>query len=425
MLERQNARAWFTWLLTSLFYSFQFFLRSAPNALSDQLMADFSIDATMLGLLSAAYYIPYSILQIPVGIALDVFGPKKILRIGTFVCVIGGLLFSFATTFPVAIAGRFFIGLGAAVSFIGSIRINSLWFSHARLAFAIGLLSAVGKLGGSAANALLPILVPKVPSWSHVIWVLCLCGFVLVGLIWLFVKNGPGDTFSPVIKTMSVKELKPQVFTVLKTPMVWMMGIYGYALYLTLSVFSDTYSINFLTERLHTSRSMAGSISSVVLMGSAVGASVLSYFSDKFRQRRPFLRFCSLITLLLSSLVFFGPPLPVWVMTVTLFALGFCSGGQVLVFVVAAESVPFQLTGIAVGVTNSILMMGGALHNPLIGFLMNWFWDGKQEKGHPIYSLLDYRIAFSSISICFAMAFVLSLIMKESHPERDLSAVER
>lgn len=418
-MQRSTTKwAFLIWGMTSLFYGFQFFLRSAPNAMSAQLMQEFHIDASMLGLLSAAYYVPYSMLQIPIGITLDLCGPKKVLRVGTVLCVLGALLFSIAPNFFTACCGRSLIGMGAAVSFIGSVRMNSLWFSSAYLAFATGLLSAMGKLwGGAASNFFLPYLMQKIASWNVVIWALCGWGTFLTLLIWLLVRNGPKDNFTPAIQVISLKGIHEEFTKVLRNPTIWEVGIYGYALYLVLSVFADTYSIDFLCKKLNIMRDKAGFFALWVPVGSAVGASVLSYLSDRLKKRKIFLQCASFSTLFFSSVLFFGPTFPDSVMIAILFSLGFFSGGQVLIFAVAQESMPVRFAGMATGTTNALLMASGAIHNPLVGWLLTRAWDGKSLNGNHLYTLGNYQFAFSSLTFFFALAFVISLFVKETHPK--------
>ena len=157
-----------TWALVSGFYAFQFFLRSTLNPMSQVLMKDFGVNVQDISYLSAAYYIPYVWLQIPLGGMLDRWGPKLVLRWGTIVCVCGALIFAHTSSFVWAFVGRFFIGAGGAASLIGSIRMNSLWLSASSLAFATGLLSGLGKIGGSAANGLLPMWLAG-SSWHEVL----------------------------------------------------------------------------------------------------------------------------------------------------------------------------------------------------------------------------------------------------------------
>lgn len=415
-----SSRFWppFMWLITSLFYSFQFFLRSAPNPLAEVLKQEFMIDAKGFGFLCSAYYISYAFLQIPLGIALDIWGPKKILRIGTILCVMGGLLFGFSTSFGMAVVGRFLIGTGAAVSFIGSIRMNSLWFSSAYLAFAVGLLSAMGKLaGGAAANAFLPKLIKAMPSWHMAIGLLCAIGGILTILVWIFVKNGPQDHFVSSMKKINFKVLGGEILRVAQLPIVWAMGFYGYSLYLTLSVFGDSYSTGFLRKVMPLSDEGLGNLSSLVMVGSAFGAATLSYLSDRFKQRLLFLRVSASMTLILSSLVFFVTGHSLIVMQMLLFSWGFFSGGQILIFVVSAESSPKGLSGMATGLTNALLMAGGAFHNPLFGYLLEFFRKGKTDlNGLPLYAIEDYQRSFLSFTFCFIVAFVISFLIKESHP---------
>ena len=403
-----------TWMICSLFYSFQFFLRSSPNAMGPSLMAHFSIGIEEISWFSAMYFVSYSLLQVPLGVALDVWGPKSTLRIGTIICTGGAVLFVLSPTFGCALLARMLIGMGAAASFIGSIRMSTLWFSPQYLAFSIGLLSAVGKMGSALALKVLPYLLEYGYSWQWVIGLLCVVGTVLTFFVWVFLKNGPQDVFRGVSSTPSWSIIRQESWSVLKKPIVWAMGIYGYSMYLVLSVLSDTYSIGFLSSSLNISKEYAGSLCSWAPIGSAIGASLISFLSDHFKQRKLFLRICSCMTLLISSWIFYGPALPATIVGVLFFILGVVSSGQILIFAIVAESFPSRLTGISIGITNALLMLGGAIHNPLVGDILT-LRSGKLG-GEP--QLMDYRLAFSTLTVCFLLASIISFFSKETHPSK-------
>lgn len=407
--------AWMTWLITSLFYAFQFFLRSSPNAMSDQLMATFQIDAQMLGIFTAVYYWMYASLQIPIGILLDVWGPKRLLRLGTTLCVFGAVVFSFAPTLAIALGGRALIGAGAAVSFIGSIRMNTLWFPPAQMAFIIGLLSSMGKCGGALANACLPWLISTMGSWQVVLATLCGLGTVAMILIWIFVKNGPQDTFVSAVPNFAT--LKREFTGVALSSLIWKVGIYGYAMYLTLSVFSDTYSIAFLKQLLDIPTETAGNMASLVPLGSCLGAAIISYTSDYVKKRLIFLRISAFLTFACSSFIFFFPSPPTSLIAIALFLFGFFSGGQILVYAVATEGMPPYLAGMATGMVNAILMLGGSLHNPLVGTIIKGLWNGSYTATHaPLYTLSNYRWGLASLSVFFFIAVLLAFYIPETHP---------
>lgn len=408
--------AFFTWLITALFYSFQFFLRAAPNSLQDQLMKEFSLNSVQFGLFASAYYWSYSLLQIPVGTALDILGPKKMLRIGTTVCVLGAVIFGLSSNFPMALFGRFLLGAGAAVSFIGSVRMNTIWISSTFLAFAIGSLTAVGKiLGGAASVRYLKDIIHSMDNWHQAVLMLCGIGGFLVLLLWIFLKNGPEDNFEPNIKTFSPKAIGQELLSVIKEPMLWIVGFYGYALYLSLSVMGDTYSTGFFMKRLMVDKEIASGISSWILLGSAAGAPFLSFVSDSIQRRKPILIFSSLGVVTLASFLFYGPLLSLNAMRIMTFLFGFCAGGQALIFAIAVESVGLRRAGMALGLVNCLLMLGGAMHNPLVGQLLSLVGEKVESNGIAIYTLENYQWAFSSVYVMFIVAVVLSFFMKETH----------
>ncbi|GAJ46417.1 putative transporter YybO [Holospora elegans E1] len=278
--------ALWVWLFTSLFYGFQFFLRSSPNALAPQLMEEFRIDAQTLGIFSSVYYWTYASLQIPIGMFLDLFGPKKVLRVGMLTCITGAFLFGFSQNFSMAIIARSLIGAGAAVSFVGSIRMNTLWFKPTYLAFIVGLLSAIGKIGGACANFGLPLMVQWMNSsshnetyvWKKIILFLSCIGLILAALVWGIGKNGPKDVFVPAISQWNWKKIRAEFLCVAKRRSIWILGAYGYALYLTLSVFSDTFSIGFIERWLGIPVKQASKLSALVAVGSSCGAPLLSFY---------------------------------------------------------------------------------------------------------------------------------------------------
>lgn len=413
---RMNS-AFFTWLITSLFFCFQFILRSAPNAMATQLIQDFQINAVQFGFLSSAYYLPYSLMQVPVGIVLDMWGPKRALRIGTLVCVAGGIIFSQAYCLEIALLGRALIGAGAAVSFIGSVRMNTLWVPSAYLAFSIGGLAAVGKIGGAAANAILPILLSCYDSWHNVILFLAGSGLCISGLIWLFAKNGPKDKFISLKHESNPHQSISKAFNyVVSTPLVWSMSIYSATLYLTLTVFSDTYSIGFLSESLSITRIKAGWLAGMVGLGSAVGSFVITYLSDYFHQRLIFARICAFSTFILSLFIFFSNGLSLYFMGTLLFMFGFFSGGQVLAFVISTEYLPHYVSGMASGVTNAVLTACATIINPITGWLIQSGCSGVKIHGNPVYTTGNYRVGLMLLCLCFAVACFISLRIPETHP---------
>ena len=77
------------WIMASFFYFYEVILRVSPSVMTEQLMEYFQISATSLGWLSTSYYMSYFILQIPCGMIVDHYGPRRVITISSLICVAG------------------------------------------------------------------------------------------------------------------------------------------------------------------------------------------------------------------------------------------------------------------------------------------------------------------------------------------------
>jgi sugar phosphate permease len=123
-----SQKAWLFWGLAALFYFYQFILRVSPGVMSHELMRDFAVQGCALGVLGAFYYNAYAAMQIPLGILMDRFGPRRLIAVSCATAALGTYFFSQAETLALASFGRLLMGAGAACGFIGTIKLATLWF---------------------------------------------------------------------------------------------------------------------------------------------------------------------------------------------------------------------------------------------------------------------------------------------------------
>ncbi len=97
---------WFMWSLGALFFCYGFFQRVVPSVMISDLMRDFGVGAAILGNLSAFYFYAYAAMQLPVGVLVDNWGPRRTLAGGALVCGIGTLVFAAAFALGPAYLGR-------------------------------------------------------------------------------------------------------------------------------------------------------------------------------------------------------------------------------------------------------------------------------------------------------------------------------
>ena len=145
--ERYKYLPFLMWFFPLAFFSYQFILRLWPGLMMQQIMTQFSIDASQFGLIAACYYYGYAGMQIPVAILLDRFGTKKIVFAFAIVCGLAMALFTYSNNWYLACFSRFLIGAGSAVGFLGVSKVISEWFPTAQYTKMIGLSFSVGLIG--------------------------------------------------------------------------------------------------------------------------------------------------------------------------------------------------------------------------------------------------------------------------------------
>ncbi|WP_414441705.1 MFS transporter [Burkholderia sp. 22PA0106] len=132
-----------------------FVFRSINAVLAPYLVEALQLSAAQLGLLSSAYFVSFGLAQLPVGMALDRYGPRRVQLTLLGAASAGSLLFAFGTSFGPLFAARVLTGIGLSACFMGSIKALSYWVEPRRLPSIHGYLLAVGGLG--AMSATLPV----------------------------------------------------------------------------------------------------------------------------------------------------------------------------------------------------------------------------------------------------------------------------
>ena len=141
--------------------------RMVNAVLAPTLAAEFGLSAGGLGLLSSMYFLSFAVCQLPVGVAMDRFGPRRVNAALLLVAAAGGAWFAHADSASSAMAARALIGVGVSACLMSSIKAFTLWFPLPRLAALNGWLMAAGGVGAMAASAPLEAAL-RVTDWRGV-----------------------------------------------------------------------------------------------------------------------------------------------------------------------------------------------------------------------------------------------------------------
>jgi MFS family permease len=134
-------------------YFLSFFFRNVNAVISRDLAREFSLSPSDLGFLTSMYLLAFAAFQLPLGVLLDRYGPRRVVAVLLCVAAAGALTFALARDFATLSLGRALIGLGVSAGLMGAIKAFTLWFPLSRLATLNGLYLAVGGIGGLSATA--------------------------------------------------------------------------------------------------------------------------------------------------------------------------------------------------------------------------------------------------------------------------------
>src|SRR5437660_3535862 len=135
----------------AFFLSYLF--RTINALISSELSSDLALDAADLGFLTSVYFLTFAALQLPVGIWLDRYGPRRVEGALLVFAAAGAMLFSLSKGFAALVLGRALIGLGVAAAFTGGLKAIVLWFPKDRVGAMNGWMVVLGALGALSATS--------------------------------------------------------------------------------------------------------------------------------------------------------------------------------------------------------------------------------------------------------------------------------
>lgn len=396
---------WWIFLILAAQYLVVYFHRVAPAVVAQDLVGSFHISATALGVLASAYFYPYGVMQIPVGILSDSWGPKKTIILFSLIAAMGAIAFGLAPYFGIAIAARSFVGLGLAAVFVSSMRIFALWFRGAQLARVAGALMAVGGIGWFSATTPLAVLSDMI-GWRMAVVIVGVGSIGVIFLIWRFVEDSPEKKgFPPVVgagegilggRRNVLKDLK----VIVKNKYFWSIAIWfvmrGGALFGFFGLWAGPY----LTDVYGFNKGRAGSILSMIAFAMIFVSPVIGHLSDKtLKSRKKILVWSSVLNILcFACALYFFDRLGVVSLYVLFFFMGITiSSVGTVAIVTTKELFPDEIAGTSMGTINLFPFIGAIIFQPLMGYVLDR--AGNTGGSYPLFAYRQMLWIFFITSI--------------------------
>lgn len=196
-------------------YFLSYLYRTINAVLSPHLVAELGLDATDLGLLTSVYFLTFAAFQLPLGMLLDRFGPRRVEATLLLFAAAGAGLFAVSNHSTELMMGRALIGLGVSACLMASFKAFVLWFPAAQWPAVNGWVSAAGGLGALVATAPVEAAL-KLTDWRGLFVILAGLSFAAAAALWWVVpERGGGAT------TQGWRAQWREVVGIFRSPIFW------------------------------------------------------------------------------------------------------------------------------------------------------------------------------------------------------------
>lgn len=409
-------KPWIVWGLGCLFYFYECLLQVSPSVMSTELMRDFAVTSQTLGILSGIYFYSYAAMQLPGGVLMDYFGPQRLLTIATLICAVSTIAFGMTGSFLTACLARLMIGFGSSFAAVGAMKLAANWFPASRFALLTGLMVTIGMLGAIGGETPLALLINHW-GWRDSMIIMGCIGILLAILILLIAKDAPVEQLPHNVHSDVDEEPLLQSFmAIVKNRQLWLVATYGGLMYLATPVFCGLWGVPYLMFKLGISKTIAANYISLVFVGWAVASPLWGILSNEIGRRKPPLYIGS-IGALICSLMFLYAPVTSgsYFIQLLLFFFGVFSSGFLPAFAVAKEICSRRYVATSLSFMNMMNMIGIALAQPLIGFILDRLWQGEVIDQVRVYPLQAYHIALGILPACILVALLILPRIKETY----------
>jgi MFS family permease len=398
---RPSARAYVVWVVALVAYAVAVFHRSSLGVAAVEAQERFSAGASAVSLFLVLQLAVYAGLQIPVGVALDRVGSRRMILAGALTMAAGQLVLALASDVPTAVAARVLVGAGDAMTFISVLRLVALWFPGRTVPLVTQLTGILGQLGSVAAAYPLVALLHGT-SWEATFLGAAATGVLVGVLVLVALRDAPSGTLAGPPPGRS--ELRRRLAD------AWgesgtRIGLYTHLVtQFSGTVFALLWGYPFLVVGQGRSPATAAALLTLLVVTAMCVGPLLGRLCARWPLRRSDLVFTILAaTVAMWTVVLLWPgraPLPVLVVLVVV--LGTNGPGSMIGFDYARTWNPVERQGSASGVVNVGGFVASLLTILAVGAVLDLLTPGSST----VYSLDAFRAAFAVQYLFWAVGLV-------------------
>ncbi len=359
-------------------YFLSYAFRAVNAAIGPDLSRDLALDPATYGAITSAYFATFALAQLPLGVALDRWGPRRTEAVLLCAAALGAAIFAVADTARELLIGRALIGLGVSSCLMAAFKANTLYWPIQRLPLANGLLMGFGGLG--AASATIPVdWLLAVTDWRTVIAMMAVATMAVAACIWLVSPDPP----PPATKTRLSEQVRGIVDLLASGPFWRVTALTGIS-HGTYLAYQTLWAGPWLRDVAGLDRAEAALGMALVTGSMAFSYPMLGALADRLAARG----ISTMATFGFYSAAFIvlqvplaagwtGAPLLLWA------AFGFVGCGTVVGYAALTQQIPSSMAGRANAAINLVVFFTAFAVQWSVGAILN-FYGPTPETGHTI-----------------------------------------
>jgi MFS family permease len=399
VLSRRSAPAWLTGarqvskdqvqnrsLILRVFVPFVFgyyiayLFRTINAVMAAPLATELGLGADDLGLLTSVYFLTFAAAQIPIGILLDRYGPRRVQSVLLVVAAVGSTLFAVSDHF-LMLLGRALIGLGVASAMTAGLKALVLWFPGDRVPVLNGLMVMLGALGAVTATLPADLLLDWI-GWRELFGLFAGLTATSAAIVYLIV---------PEAKPIASSTVSVGLRKVYSDPRFWRLAPLSASCIGTAWALQGLWAAQWLKDVEGLDRTGVVLHLFAMAVALSLGAILLGVAADRLRRRgvgpEVLLGLVAAVFIATQFALILRLPLPSYLQWAVVAAVG---AATVLSFAILAEYFPKQLAGRANGALNLFHIAAAFVVQYATGVVLQ-HWT--PQAGH--YPEIAYQTAFA------------------------------
>lgn len=394
-----RTQAWGIYAVLCAGYVASQFYRVSTAVIAPELMRTLTISPEAMGLVTGIFFLVFAAAQLPVGVLLDRFGPRRVMS-GLFIlAVVGAGLFAVAEGTTGLLIGRGLTGLGCAAGLMGSMVAMARWFPQSRFSQLTALLYFIGGMGFLLATAPLA-QVSEIIGWRGAFWLMAGVTGALALLLFAVVRDAPPGHAAATAKSESAGEIWQGVKAILAHKQLRQLCAMQFVCYATVLSSIGLWAGPYFNDIHGLTGAERGNI--LLLMNLSTLFGILGYAQVErwANTRKATIITGALVSAVLLTVLAVVPGLGLWSATALLVAFGFTSSYVMLLHAHARAMLPDHLIGRGMTFQNLAVFLGVFAFQAATGVIVGWF---ETDAGGAAPELA-YRCVYAFLAVCTVLA---------------------